>query len=306
MGKGSRGRKALSALVGIAVTAVLVVVVLKRRDEFVTALEGATLWVLAITIALQVVALLARTEAWHWCVRAAGGTIERRPLYRAAGFGYLGSQLNAQVGTAARIAALRKVHPDDAPRVPALIAAEVPIIVVEGLFGAIASFTLIGPLGLPWWAPIVGIVVVIAVSEGLRRLARGHGHGWRAGLAVLGHLQGRNRTIAFVMVAVAAQIVRNWIMLHAVGVEASFFDATAVLIAMAVLAQLPIGPSVGAGAVVLILGAGGVGAAAAAGVLLTATGTMGALVYVAWAGIDGAWVRRRQLRAAVSGVRAAH
>jgi hypothetical protein len=82
-------------------------------------------------------------------------------------------------------------------------------------------------------------------------------------------------------------------MLHAVGVDASFFDATAVLIAMAVIAQLPVGPSVGAAAVVLILGSGGVAAAAAAGVLLTATGTVGAVLYVTWAALDAAWVRRR-------------
>jgi hypothetical protein len=58
----------------------------------------------------------------------------------------------------------------------------------------------------------------------------------------------------------------------------------AALIAMVTLSQLPIGPSVGAAAVVLILGVNGAALAAAAGVLLTATGTLGALAYAAWAG----------------------
>jgi hypothetical protein len=87
-------------------------------------------------------------------------------------------------------------------------------------------------------------------------------------------------------------------MLGAVGVDASIADATAVLIAQATLSQLPVGPGVGAAAVVLILGSGGVAAAAAAGVLLTATGTAGALLYVAWSGADSAWVRRRRVVAA--------
>jgi hypothetical protein len=100
-------------------------------------------------------------------------------------------------------------------------------------------------------------------------------------------------TVAVMAVAIAAQIFRNWLMLDAVGVEASVFDATAVLIVMAVIAQLPLGPSVGAAAVVLILGKGGVAAAAAAGVLLTATGAAGAVLYVVWASIDSAVVRRR-------------
>ncbi len=286
-------RRWLSVLFAVAVTAVLVVVVLRRRDEFAAAVSSAPLWVLAVTVLLQVVALLARTDAWHVCVRAAGGTLDRRPLYRAAGLGYLGSQLNSQVGTAARIAALRRAHPGECPRVPALIAAEVPIVVVELAFGAVASFTLVGPLGLPWWVPIVVLGVAAALSVWLGRVSRVATAGWRTGLAVLRSLQGRNQVIALVMVAVGAQILRNWIMLHAVGVEASVADATAVLIAQATLSQLPVGPGVGAAAVVLILGSGGVAAAAAAGVLLTATGTIGALLYVAWSGADTAWARRR-------------
>jgi uncharacterized membrane protein YbhN (UPF0104 family) len=90
-------------------------------------------------------------------------------------------------------------------------------------------------------------------------------------------------------VAVFAQIFRNWLLLHAVGVDASFFDAIAVLIAVVTLAQLPVGPSVGAAAAVLILGSDGVAAAAAAGVLLTATGTVGGLCFAGWAGADRLW-----------------
>lgn len=295
--RSTRRRIVLSSLVALAACAVLVVVILRRREEFEVAIGRASWWVILVTAALQVVALLARTEAWHVCIEAAGGTVPRRALYRASGFGSLGSQLNSQVGTAARIAALRRSQPDAAPRIPALVAAEVPIIVVEGAFGAVASFTLVGPLGLPWWSPALALALVAGVTYGLGRMSRGHDTGWRTGLAVLAHLQGRNRTIAFVMVAVACQITRNWVMLHAIGVDASFFDATAVLIAMAVLSQLPLGPATGATAVAAILGAGGFAAATAAGVLLTATGTMGALVFVVWAALDAAWVRRRTLLA---------
>jgi hypothetical protein len=53
------------------------------------------------------------------------------------------------------------------------------------------------------------------------------------------------------------------------------------------LTQLPVGPSVGAAAAVLILGSDGV--AAAAGVLLTVTGTIGGLCFAPWAGADRLW-----------------
>ena len=102
--------------------------------------------------------------------------------------------------------------------------------------------------------------------------------------------------MAFVVLAVCAQIFRNWLLLHAVGVDASFFDAIAVLIAVVTLGQLPIGPSVGAAAAVLILGGDGVAAAAAAGLMLTATGTFGGLCFVAWGGADTLWSRRRLAR----------
>ena len=178
--------------------------------------------------------------------------------------GILGSMLNAQVGMAARIAALRRSSPEVSPRVPTLIAAEFPILAVEATLAALASFTLVGPLGLPWWLPVIVVVVAGAASAGLRHLAAWEARELLKGLAVLRKLAHGTRVVVFVLVAVFAQIFRNWITLHAVGVDASFFDAIAVLIAVVTLAQLPVGPSVGAAAAVLILGSDGVAAAAAA------------------------------------------
>ena len=167
-----------------------------------------------------------------------------------------------------------------------MIAAEVPILSIEAALAALASFTLVGPLGLPWWLPLVCLTAAAGVIVALGRLSGSRRHDCWKGLAVLRSLHGRNRVVLLVLVAVFAQILRNWLMLHAVGVHASLFDATAVLIAMVMLSQLPIGPSVGAAAVVLILGAGGLAATAAAGVLLTATGITGALCFAAWALLD--------------------
>ena len=62
------------------------------------------------------------------------------------------------------------------------------------------------------------------------------------------------------------------------------------------LGQLPVGPSVGAAAAVLILGGDGVAAAAAAGVLMTVTGTVGGLCFAAWAGGDRLWGAARRGR----------
>jgi len=97
---------------------------------------------------------------------------------------------------------------------------------------------------------------------------------------------GRGRMIALVLLAVGAQVARNWLVLRGLGTSASPLDAIALLIAIFTLGQLPIGPSLGAAAAVLILGRHGVATAAAAGVLLTATATVGSLCYAGWALVD--------------------
>jgi uncharacterized membrane protein YbhN (UPF0104 family) len=298
-----RRRRTLVAVVGSLLTAALLVLVLAgRRDEFAAAISDASAWVLAVTVLLQIVALLARSEAWHLTIQAAGGTVDRRVLYRASSMQVLGSVLNTQLGVAARIAALRRSSPAVSPQVPTLIAAEFPILAIEAVLAALASFTLIAPLGLPWWLPLAFVAVIGTASAGLRHLALRKGRELWGGLAVLRSFSGGSSVVGFIVVAVFAQIFRNWLLLHAVGVDASFFDAIAVLIAVVTLGQLPVGPTAGAAAAVLILGSDGVAAAAAAGVLMTVTGTVGGLCFAAWAGADrlGSGLRRVWLRRADS------
>jgi hypothetical protein len=284
-----------------AVAGLLAAVLAGKRGDFSTALHAAPIWLLAIAAVLQAVALVARSEAWHVCVGAAGGTVGRRRLYRAASVGYLGTLINGQLGVAARIAALRRSAPADSPRVPALIAAELPILTVEATLAALTSFTLVGPFGLPLWVPPLCIGATIAIGALLRSISQKRKAGFWRGIAVMRTLEGRNRVVGFVLIAVFAQIARNWLMLHALGIDASIFDAIALLIGMVALSQLPVGPSVGAAAAVLILGANGVAITAAAGVLLTATGTVGALGYITWALADRLWGARRPTVAAASG-----
>jgi uncharacterized membrane protein YbhN (UPF0104 family) len=297
---GRRHRTPITIVGSLVTAAVLALLLAGRRHEFADALSSASVLVLAVTVMLQIVALLARSEAWHLTIQEAGGTVDRRILYRASSMQVLGAMLNGQVGVAARIAALRRSSPDVSPQVPTLIASEFPILAVEGTLAALTSFTLVGPLGLPWWLPLIGLAVIGAASAGLRHLALRKGRQLWKGLAVLRSLRGGSRVIGFVLVAVFAQIFRNWLLLHGVGVNASFFDAIAVLIAVVTLAQLPVGPSVGAAAAVLILGSDGVAAAAAAGVLMTVTGTVGGLCFAGWAGADHLWSlsRRAALRRA--------
>jgi uncharacterized membrane protein YbhN (UPF0104 family) len=289
----SRRRTPLTAAGTLLAVGVLVFVLAGRWGQFVSAAEGAPWWALTAAAVLQIVSLLSRTEAWHVCVHAAGGTVDRRRVYRAAGVGYLGNIVNGELGFAARIASLRRAAPREAPKALVLAATEVPIVLIEVSLAALFSFTLVAPLGLPWWTPLVAFCAVLALVVGLARLARRHSSGWWTGVAALSDPRARTRVAIFVVLAVCGQIARNWLMLYASGIHASVFDATAVLIAVAALGVLPVGPGVGAAAMVLILGSTGVAGVSAAGVLLTATGTVGALAYGGWALADRLWMKRR-------------
>ena len=85
--------------------------------------------------------------------------------------GVLGGLVNAQVAVAARIAALRRSSPDVQPAGADADRGGFPILAVEAALAALTSFTLVGPLRLPWWLPLICLAMVAAASAGLRQLA---------------------------------------------------------------------------------------------------------------------------------------
>ena len=284
--------------IGFAVIVTLAVVagLYMERESFMTAIGSASAGLLAAAVAVHIVWLIARSEAWHVCVDAAGADCGRRPLFRAAAIGYLGNIFNPSFGLAVRIAELRRTAPEKSPCAGTLVAAELPIVVVEIALAALFSFTLIAPLGVPWWAPLIALAGGTAIVAGMSRLAARRREGIWNGLAVLRGLRHRNTIVGLTMFAVSAQVLRNWLVLKGVGVDVSVLDATALLIATSALGLLPIGPGLGVATSVMILGANGVAATAAAGALLTATSAVGALIFAAWAIADRVLNRPRRSR----------
>lgn len=184
---------------------------------------------------------------------------------------------------AARIASLRRVAPDASPRVPALLAAEVPIISIEVALAAIFSSTLIGSLGVSWWVPVIAVAITVAAVIELRRISERRRIGLWSGLAVI--RRGRGRMIALVLLRSAPRShATGWC--YAGSACARPFSTPSPADRDVHLGQLPIGPSLGVAAAVLILGTHGVAAAAAAGVLLTVTATVGSLCHAGCAVAD--------------------
>ena len=213
---GRQRRGALTAAASGAVLVALAIMIAGRWGEFAGALAGAPVGILVIAAGLQVASLLTRSESWKVCVRSAGGSVGRRRVYRAASVGYAASIVNGQLGFAMRIAALRRSAPKDSPKALALATTEVPILIVEASLAALFSFTLVGPLGWPWWVPLAAFAAMLSVLIGLRSVARHHLDGWWSGLAVMRETGARTRVIALVTLGVVFQIARNWLLLQAV------------------------------------------------------------------------------------------
>ncbi len=276
----------------LVVLAALVAGLWGKREDFGHAITNTSPMLLAAAVVLQVVWLIARSEAWHVCVGAAGGQVHRRRLYRAAGVGYLGNVFNPNFGLAVRIAVLRKTAPEDSPKPSVLLAAEMPIVVIEVALAALMSFTMISALGAPWWAPVIAVSVTAFAIFSVSFFARNRREGIWRGAEVLRGLRSRNAIVGLVIFAVVAQVVRNWLMLHGVGVDISIFSAVALLIGTAAFGLLPLGPGLSAATAVVILGSNGVALVAAAGALLTVTGAVGAILFAAWVLADGLRSRR--------------
>ena len=100
---------------GVLVAIALAIGLAGHGHEFVMALGSAPIWVLGAAVALHVIWLVARSEAWSVCIDAAGGSVSRRRLYHASSIGYLGNIFNGQFGLAVRIAALRRTAPAECP-----------------------------------------------------------------------------------------------------------------------------------------------------------------------------------------------
>jgi uncharacterized membrane protein YbhN (UPF0104 family) len=269
---------------------------------FLAAVRGVSWWTLVVAVGLHVVAVVARSEAWHVSVRAAGSRLGRRCCYQVASLGFAANVVAPSFGTALRIWTLRRLKPEQAPAATALVAAEVPVLVMQVVVCAAMSFALVGRLQAPWWIPALAVLAAAAALGGLRRTARRRREGFWSGLGALRTRGELCRVAGCVALLVASDMARTVLLLHAAGLPADVFDAMALRIASGVLAALPLGVGSGAGAAMLVFGAGGVGRAAAAGVLLTATGLAADLGFGAWGVSDLAsrarWVGTHRRRSA--------
>lgn len=282
----TRSHRAFTALaLGLPIAALITLALLTPETEKVFQAMAKLEWqMIAAALALSAVAAAFRLEAWRVCLAAvrdasddpSSHRLSRREIYTAGSIAVPVAVLNAQLSAATRLAALRKIAPERAPSITQLIAAEIPVYGAELIVGA-ALLSLVAPaLGLPIWiAPMIFAALLLGGRSLAHRAARSNRSGRLAdvysGVSVLSSAKGSRKMIALVAAMNVTQVARIWLLLSAVGLGVSPWEAAAVLVGQGLFSQLPIGPAGASSASIAVLGSQGLSAATAAGLAVTAT-----------------------------------
>ena len=261
--------------------AVLALLVARNGADVATAIEAVPWWALVGAVGLHVVVLIMRSEAWGLSIAAVDGRpLPRRVLHRASSAAFLAGTLQSQAALPARVAMLRRMAGDDAPRPGQIAVADVPIFAIElVLAAALLVVGVAGGLG-SWWSAAGAVAFAIGVLVALTLTRRRYAHRPIArGLAVLADRRRRGRLAALVAGVCAATVARIWLVLVACGLPHTAGEVGWLFAALGAFGLLPAGPGAPAGATLATLGTGSVGAAVAAGLVLSATSIAGVLVY---------------------------
>jgi hypothetical protein len=164
-----------------------------------------------------------------------------------------------------------------------MLAADAPVILTEAGIAVLLFAAAVGAAGLPWWMPVAAGAAVLTLIGGLWTARRRLTHKATArGLNVLTSARHRKRMLLMIGAAVALQVLRTFILLHAVGLHPAFWQVAMTFCATGVLGILPLGPATSSGATFAVFGASSATAAASAGVIMTAMAFATALIYASW------------------------
>lgn len=245
-------RRALSFSVVLAAIALLAAICVTRKDDLATALDAVPPAAFVALVALHVLTLICRSEAWRLTL---GGQVARDAVHGANAGAFLAGSLESHTAMPARIALLMRLAPGSAPPALRIALADVPIFVLE-VCGTVLLLAASGRW--PWWVSTLafaGVATVLAVRRPPRALA-----GIVAAITLLG----------------AARVL---IALWATGLAHGPGDVAVVFAALGVFGLLPLGPSASPGATLAAAGSAGVGGALAAGLCISASSIAAVLVY---------------------------
>lgn len=266
-------------LLALVLLAVLVGV---RGDELAAALAAVPLVALAGAVALHVLTLGLRAEAWRTALAAVDGRRQsRRGVHAASAGAFTAGAVISHATMPVRVALLRRSSPAGAPRAGEIAVVEAPILAMElaCAFALIAVAMGTAP-GVPWWAAPAGLVATAALMVALRLVHGRFGHRpLIGGLSVLAARRRRVALLALMSGVTLATATRVWLVLIAFSLPHGAADVATLFAAMALAGLLPIGPAAGPAAALAVVGGGDVVSVAAAGLLISASSALGVIAY---------------------------
>jgi hypothetical protein len=268
--------------VAMAGLVLLGVVCVLRRDALAAAIAGVPPGALIGLVALHLLALVARSEAWRLSLGAIGGASPQRMTIHTANAGaFVAGCLQPHAAMPARGALLRRFAPGETPHSAHIAVADLPIFLLE-VAGAAVMLAVTGA----WWAPRAAAAALLGA-----RLAAGRSA--TRGLAVLADVRRRGALTALVCLILACGLGRIWLALDVSHLDTSPTATAAAFAALCVFGLLPLGPSAPPGALLVVSGGAG---AIAAGLALSATSIAAVLVYFVALGAYRAQVRRETVQ----------
>jgi hypothetical protein len=286
----------VTGVFAVAATGVAAFLLIDKADRLTEAWRELPAELLLGALAIHFVMLIARAEAWRVALQAAGdGAPPPRMLTHLSNAGgFVVGTVETHAALPTRMAILRRLAPEKAPSLRAMVLSDAPVFTVEICLAALLVIVAASAIpGLPWWAGPAGVIlsggIVLVLRMTHQRLAH---HQLASGLAVLGHSRLRVRLVLWVTAVVGLTIARVWILAAACGLPAGPEDAALLYLAVSTLGLLPIGPASSPAATIAVAGSSaGVGAAGAAGLAISASSIGAVLAYTATTGVIVLWTR---------------
>jgi len=272
------------ALAGTVVTTgVLIAVLAANWDKVGRAVGLVSVATFAGLTALQILAYVLRTQVFSTCVQAAGARTSPGPLHGASAATFLANALvPTYIGVWVRVAMLRRLAPEQGPTIGQMVTADGISLFLEAIITVVLLLLASTQLHIAWWwiALLVGIcgLAGFGVWQARRRLAHRQ---WVRALAIFDSRWKVVGLTGILVLVLAIQPVRFYMVLHAVGLDVSAVQALLAFILTSTGAILPIGPGAASvGGTAAVLGHQGLAEAAASGVVLATSAVVAGVIYL--------------------------
>ena len=126
------GNRLGSAVMTLGALALVGVLCVTHADDVGQAFTTVPAWMLAMLVALHLATLVLRSEAWRLSLASAGGDgLSRGAVHGANAAAFVAGAVQSHAALPARVAVLRRVARERAPRAGQICVADLPIVVLE-------------------------------------------------------------------------------------------------------------------------------------------------------------------------------